>query len=160
MAAHTASTPALTLYRVSEKRGEVTEGLEGGVIVHDHFKPYYSLPGVEHALIAYLTLERRGRALTPPRDRELSHKRVRTGNADQRVRTGNADQDQFRASLTVTLQLELRICLLARQRIARSFIKTVSHCQGCVRRVLLDARRRIFQEVNDITDMPISDSAY
>jgi transposase len=47
---HTASTPALTSYRVTEKRGEVTEGLEGGVIVHDHFKPYYSLPGVEHAL--------------------------------------------------------------------------------------------------------------
>ena len=47
---HTASTPALTLYRVSEKRGEVTKGLEGGVIVHDHFNPYYSLPGVEHAL--------------------------------------------------------------------------------------------------------------
>jgi transposase len=47
---HTASTPALTTYRVTEKRGEVTEGLEGGVIVHDHFKPYYSLPGVEHAL--------------------------------------------------------------------------------------------------------------
>ena len=36
---HTASTPALTLYRVTEKRGEVTEGLDGGVIVHDHFKP-------------------------------------------------------------------------------------------------------------------------
>ena len=47
---HTASTPALTSYRVTEKRGEVTEGLEGGVIVHDHFKPYYSLPGVGHAL--------------------------------------------------------------------------------------------------------------
>ena len=47
---HTASTPALTLYRVNEKRGEVTKGLEGGVIVHDHFNPYYSLPGVEHAL--------------------------------------------------------------------------------------------------------------
>ena len=91
---------------------------------------------------APLWQDRFGRALTPPRDRELSHKRV----SDQRVRTGNADQDQFRASLTVTLQLELRICLLARQRIARSFIKTVSHCQGCVRRVLLDARRRIFQE--------------
>jgi transposase len=47
---HTASTPTLTSYRVTEKRGEVTEGLEGGVIVHDHFKPYYSLPGVGHAL--------------------------------------------------------------------------------------------------------------
>src|ERR1700728_388995 len=47
---HTASTPTLTSYRVTEKRGEVTEGLEGGVIVHDHFKPYYSLPGVAHGL--------------------------------------------------------------------------------------------------------------
>jgi transposase len=47
---HTASTPALTSYRVTEKRGAVTEGLEGGVIVHDHFKPYYSLPSVTHAL--------------------------------------------------------------------------------------------------------------
>jgi transposase len=47
---HTASTPALTSYRVTEKRGEVTAGLEGGVIVHDHFKRYYSLPCVEHAL--------------------------------------------------------------------------------------------------------------
>jgi transposase len=47
---HTASTPTLTSYRVTEKRGEVTEGFEGGVIVHDHFKPYYSLPGVAHAL--------------------------------------------------------------------------------------------------------------
>src|SRR5271168_125296 len=47
---HTASTPTLTSYRVTEKRGDVTEGLEGGVIVHDHFKPYYSLSGVEHAL--------------------------------------------------------------------------------------------------------------
>jgi transposase len=47
---HTASTPTLTLYRVTEKRGDVTADLQGGVVVHDHFKPYYSLPGVEHAL--------------------------------------------------------------------------------------------------------------
>ena len=47
---HTASTPALTSYRVTEKRGDVTAELVGGVVVHDHFKSYYSLPGVEHAL--------------------------------------------------------------------------------------------------------------
>ncbi len=35
---------------MTEKRGEVTEGFERGVIVHDHFKPYYSLPDVAHAL--------------------------------------------------------------------------------------------------------------
>ena len=47
---HTASTAALTSYRVSAKRGDLPKGLRGGVIVHDHFKPYYALPGVRHAL--------------------------------------------------------------------------------------------------------------
>ena len=47
---HTASTPGLTHYRVSEKRGALLTTLEGGVIVHDHFKSYYTLPDVDHAL--------------------------------------------------------------------------------------------------------------
>jgi len=46
---HTVSTETLTFYRVSEKRGAIAEGLEGGVVVHDHFKPYYGLTGVAHA---------------------------------------------------------------------------------------------------------------
>ena len=47
---HTVSTLALTSYRVTEKRGEIPEDLIGGVIVHDHFKPYYGLRNVAHAL--------------------------------------------------------------------------------------------------------------
>jgi transposase len=47
---HTASTLALTHYRVSEKRGALCKTLQGGVIVHDHFKPYFTLNGVAHAL--------------------------------------------------------------------------------------------------------------
>jgi transposase len=47
---HTASTEALTWYRMSAKRGALPKGLRGGVIVHDHFKPYYTLPYVRHAL--------------------------------------------------------------------------------------------------------------
>ena len=47
---HTASTAALTSYRVSAKRGDLPKGFRGGVIVHDHFKPYYAMPGgVRHA---------------------------------------------------------------------------------------------------------------
>jgi hypothetical protein len=46
---HTVSTETLTFYRVSDKRGAIAEGLEGGVVVHDHFKPYYGLTGVAHA---------------------------------------------------------------------------------------------------------------
>ena len=47
---HTASTGALTSYRVSGKRGALPKGLKGGIVVHDHFRPYYALPGVRHAL--------------------------------------------------------------------------------------------------------------
>jgi transposase len=47
---HTASTLALTHYRASEKRGALPATLVGGIIVHDHFKPYYTLPDVEHGL--------------------------------------------------------------------------------------------------------------
>ena len=47
---HTASTPDLTYYRVSQKRGAMMTGLQGGIIVHDHFRPYYLIPGVNHAL--------------------------------------------------------------------------------------------------------------
>jgi transposase len=47
---HSASTAALTHYRVSEKRGALCKTLQGGIIVHDHFKPYFTLKGVAHAL--------------------------------------------------------------------------------------------------------------
>ena len=38
-----------TDYRVAEKRGALPEGLTG-IVVHDHFKPYYTLAAVDHAL--------------------------------------------------------------------------------------------------------------
>lgn len=46
---HVISHDQATHYRVSEKRGDLLEGLSG-VIVHDHWKPYFTLEGVEHAL--------------------------------------------------------------------------------------------------------------
>jgi transposase len=42
---HTVATETLTLYRACDKRGEMPEGLEGGVVVHDGFKPYRKLDG-------------------------------------------------------------------------------------------------------------------
>lgn len=45
---HTASTLALTQYRVCARRGDVPKTLVGGVVVHDHFKPYLKLDGVAH----------------------------------------------------------------------------------------------------------------
>jgi transposase len=46
---HIASTLWLTFYRVSPKRGSLPQNLQG-IVVHDHWKPYYTLRGVLHAL--------------------------------------------------------------------------------------------------------------
>jgi transposase len=46
---HIASTLRLTFYRVSPKRGSLLANVIG-IVVHDHWKPYYTLTGVRHAL--------------------------------------------------------------------------------------------------------------
>jgi transposase len=46
---HIASTIWLTFYRVSPKRGSLLETVTG-IVVHDHWKPYYTLKNVLHAL--------------------------------------------------------------------------------------------------------------
>ena len=46
---HVASTVLLTFYRVSARRGSLLADLTG-IVVHDHWKPYYTLTGVLHAL--------------------------------------------------------------------------------------------------------------
>jgi transposase len=46
---HIASTVLLTFYRISGSRGSVPEHVSG-TIVHDHWKPYYTMTGVLHAL--------------------------------------------------------------------------------------------------------------
>jgi transposase len=46
---HTTSSVGFTFYRAGEKRGDIPRNLKGGVIVHDHFKPYNGLLDVYHA---------------------------------------------------------------------------------------------------------------
>jgi transposase len=46
---HIASTTLLTFYRVAARRGSLLANLVG-IAVHDHWKPYYTLTGVLHAL--------------------------------------------------------------------------------------------------------------
>jgi transposase len=46
---HIASTVLLTFYRISPKRGSLLANVTG-IVVHDHWKPYYTLAGVLHAL--------------------------------------------------------------------------------------------------------------
>jgi transposase len=49
---HVACTTLLTFYRVCAKRGSLLSDIVGvvGVVVHDHWKPYYTMDGVRHAL--------------------------------------------------------------------------------------------------------------
>ena len=46
---HIFSTALLTFYRVAAKRGSLISGVTG-IVVHDHWKPYYTMKGVLHAL--------------------------------------------------------------------------------------------------------------
>jgi transposase len=46
---HVASTALLTIYRACDKRGLVWDNM-AGIAVHDHWKPYYTMKGVLHAL--------------------------------------------------------------------------------------------------------------
>ena len=46
---HSISNDLLTHYRPSLKRGDISKGLRG-IVVHDHWKPYFTLEKVLHAL--------------------------------------------------------------------------------------------------------------
>ena len=46
---HVASTAWLTFYRVCARRGSLLADVTG-IVVHDHWLPYYGMPGVHHAL--------------------------------------------------------------------------------------------------------------
>src|SRR3954470_15375863 len=46
---HVVCTLWLVFYRVSPKRGSLLDGVTG-IVVHDHWKPYYTMEGVLHAL--------------------------------------------------------------------------------------------------------------
>ena len=46
---HVMATEWISYYRVSPKRGSLLEGIIG-IIIHDHWRPYYTLKGVLHAL--------------------------------------------------------------------------------------------------------------
>lgn len=46
---HMASTWLLTCYRTSRKRGELW-GAIAGIVIHDHWHPYFTMPGILHGL--------------------------------------------------------------------------------------------------------------
>jgi transposase len=76
---HTTPSLAFTFYRAGEKRGAIPQGLQGGVVVHDHFLPYRRLEAVDHAFCnAHVLLQRPCLARTPEPDRVRSRTLGRT----------------------------------------------------------------------------------
>jgi len=74
---HVASTSLLTFYRVCLKRGSLLANV-AGVVIHDHWKPYYTMQGVGHGLCNAHHL-RELKALVDPRIK--SGGRRKTGRA-------------------------------------------------------------------------------
>ena len=46
---HVICTPLLAAYRVSGRRGALLSGVSG-IVVHDHWKPYFTMEGVAHSM--------------------------------------------------------------------------------------------------------------
>lgn len=67
------------------------------------------------------------------------------------------NEDQVSASMTITLELELSIGLLVRQRIARRVSSVVGHRQ-CVARCV-NVRHSCVHEVDNVTYLPTLDNA-
>jgi len=72
---HVASTALLTFYRVCARRGSLLANVVG-IVVHDHWKPYYTIEGVLHALCNAHHL-RELKALVEIEKEEWAHKMQR-----------------------------------------------------------------------------------
>ena len=81
---HVAATWCLTVYRISEKRGEMFPKL-GGCLVHDHWKPYYKVEGVKHALCNAHHLERTSAGVGPQSERKMGGADATTSAPDESV---------------------------------------------------------------------------
>ena len=66
---HIASSARSAFHRVSRRRGSLPDGA-GGIVVHDHLKPYFTLQGVPHALCK-ARIEIEGEAWAAKRQRLL-----------------------------------------------------------------------------------------
>ena len=115
---HIASTIWLTFYRVSPKRGSLLAHVTG-IVVHDHWKPYYTLKGVLHALCnahhprelkALVEIEREDSAQDAalaasrlPRDQP----RARAGRSAE-ARSHHADRAMFRRGPSPTAWRSIR----------------------------------------------------
>ena len=109
---HSASTAVYTLYRIGETRGDVPRTMANGVIVHDHFKPYYTLRGPLHALCnahhlrelqALIEIEKEAWAGVMHELLCAANKQVRQAKAGDAVALAEADRQRIAAAYDAAL---------------------------------------------------------
>lgn len=109
---HSTSTAVFTLYRIGEKRGDVPRTMADGVIVHDHFKPYYTLRGPLHALCnahhlrelqALIEIEKEAWASVMHDLLRAANKQVRQAKAGGAVALAQADKHRVAAAYDTAL---------------------------------------------------------
>ena len=109
---HSTSTAVYTLYRIGETRGDVPRTMADGVIVHDHFKPYYTLRGPLHALCnahhlrelqALIEIEKEAWAGVMHELLCAAHKQVRQAKAGDAVALAEADRQCIAAAYDAAL---------------------------------------------------------
>jgi transposase len=111
---HSASTAVYTHDRVGEKRGDVPRTMADGVIVHDHFKPYYTLRGAQHALCnahhlrerqALIEIEREPWAGVMGELLRAANKQVREAKTGGGVALAQADKQHIAAAYDAALAM-------------------------------------------------------
>jgi transposase len=111
---HSASTAVYTYYRVGAKRGDVPRTMADGVIVHDHFKPYSTLRGVQHALCnahhlrelqALIEIEREPWAGVMHALLRAANKQVREAKTGGAVALAQADKQHIAAAYDAALAM-------------------------------------------------------
>jgi len=109
---HSTSTVVYTLYRIGETRGDVPRTMADGVIVHDHFKPYYTLRGPLHALCnahhlrelqALIEIEKEAWAGVMHELLYAANKQVRQAKAGGAVALAEADRQRIAAAYDAAL---------------------------------------------------------
>ena len=111
---HSASTAVYTHYRVGETRGDVPKTIADGIIVHDHFKPYYTLHGARHALCnahhlreltAPIEIEKEPRARVMHDLLRAANTQVRNAKAAGAVALAEHDKRQIAAAYDAALDM-------------------------------------------------------
>jgi transposase len=111
---HSASTTVYTHYRIGETRGDVPRTMADGIIVHDHFKPYYALRGAQHALCnahhlrelqALIEIEKEPWAGTMHELLRTANKQVREAKSTGAVALADPDKHRILAAYDAALAI-------------------------------------------------------